>query len=74
MVFQNYALYPHLTVKQNILFSPAEPKGKGQAFKDEMDRRVQNAAQLVQITELMDRRPPSFPAVSSSVLPLPAPL
>ncbi len=74
MVFQNYALYPHLTVKQNILFPLQNLKGKDKLSKDEMDRRVQNAAQLVQITELMDRRPPSFPAVSSSVLPLPAPL
>ena len=57
MVFQNYALYPHLTVKQNILFPLQNLKGKDKLPKDEMDRRVQNAAQLVQITELMDRRP-----------------
>lgn len=57
MVFQNYALYPHLTVKQNILFPLQNLKGKDKLSKDEMDRRVQNAAQLVQITELMDRRP-----------------
>ena len=57
MVFQNYALYPHLTLKQNILFPLQNLKGKDKLSKDEMDRRVQNAAQLVQITELMDRRP-----------------
>ena len=57
MVFQNYALYPHLTVKQNILFPLQNLQGKDKLSKDEMDRRVQNAAQLVQITELMDRRP-----------------
>lgn len=57
MVFQNYALYPHLTVRQNILFPLQNLKGKDKLSKDEMDRRVQNAAQLVQITELMDRRP-----------------
>lgn len=57
MVFQNYALYPHLTVKQNILFPLQNLKGKDKLSKDEMDKRVQNAAQLVQITELMDRRP-----------------
>ena len=57
MVFQNYALYPHLTVKQNILFPLQNLKGKDKLSKDEMNKRVQNAAQLVQITELMDRRP-----------------
>ena len=57
MVFQNYALYPHLTVKQNILFPLQNLKGKDKLSRDEMDKRVQNAAQLVQITELMDRRP-----------------
>lgn len=57
MVFQNYALYPHLTVKQNILFPLQNLKGRDKLSRDEMDKRVQNAAQLVQITELMDRRP-----------------
>ena len=58
MVFQNYALYPHLTVKQNILFPLQNLKGKDKLSKDEMDRRVQNAAQLrVRSQTLMDRRP-----------------
>lgn len=57
MVFQNYALYPHLTVKQNILFPLQNLKWRDKLSRDEMDKRVQNAAQLVQITELMDRRP-----------------
>ena len=57
MVFQNYALYPHLTVKQNILFPLQNLKGKDKLSSSQMDERAQNAARLVQITELMDRRP-----------------
>ena len=57
MVFQNYALYPHLTVKQNILFPLQNLKGKDKLSRSQMDERAQNAARLVQITELMDRRP-----------------
>ena len=57
MVFQNYALYPHLTVKQNILFPLQNLRGKEKLSKSEMETRTKNAAHLVQIEELMDRRP-----------------
>ncbi|HIR26547.1 MAG TPA: ABC transporter ATP-binding protein [Candidatus Choladousia intestinigallinarum] len=57
MVFQNYALYPHLTVRQNILFPLQNLKGKDKLSKDEMNRRVENAAKLVQLEELMERKP-----------------
>ena len=57
MVFQNYALYPHLTVKQNILFPLENRKGKDRLSKEEMESRVMETARLVQIEELMDRRP-----------------
>ncbi|MFR8547557.1 MAG: ABC transporter ATP-binding protein [Lachnospiraceae bacterium] len=57
MVFQNYALYPHLTVKQNILFPLQNLKGKEKLSKEEMDRRTAQAAALVQIDGLMDRKP-----------------
>ena len=57
MVFQNYALYPHLTVKQNILFPLQNLKGKDKLSRSQMDDGAQNAARLVQITDLMDRRP-----------------
>jgi len=57
MVFQNYALYPHLTVRQNILFPLQNLKGKDKLSKDEMQRRADEAAHLVQLDELMDRRP-----------------
>lgn len=57
MVFQNYALYPHLTVKQNILFPLQNLKGKQRPSRSEMLSRAQEAAKLVQIDELMERRP-----------------
>ena len=57
LVFQNYALYPHLTVLQNILFPLENLKGKNKLSRDEMRRRAFEAAALVQIEELMERRP-----------------
>ena len=56
-VFQSYALYPHLTVLQNIMFPLENFKGKDKLTKDEMQRRALEAAKLVQIDELMDRKP-----------------
>jgi len=57
LVFQNYALYPHMTVKQNILFPLENLKGTDRLTKAEMQERAYNAAKLVQIDELMDRKP-----------------
>jgi inositol-phosphate transport system ATP-binding protein len=53
LVFQSYALYPHMTVAGNIAF----PLDMMRVAKDERTRRVRQAAALVQITELLDRRP-----------------
>ena len=57
LVFQNYALYPHLTVKQNILFPLQNLKGADKLSKEEMLKRAYETAKLVQIDELMDRKP-----------------
>ena len=57
LVFQNYALYPHLTVRQNILFPLENLKGEKKMTKQEMLLRADEAAHLVQIDELMDRKP-----------------
>ncbi len=57
LVFQNYALYPHMTVKQNILFPLQNLRGADKLSKDEMLKRAHEAAKLVQIDELMDRKP-----------------
>jgi inositol-phosphate transport system ATP-binding protein len=53
IVFQSYALYPHMTVRQNILF----PLRFKRAPADEKERRLAEAAGLVQIESLLDRLP-----------------
>jgi multiple sugar transport system ATP-binding protein len=53
MVFQNYALYPHMTVEQNIAF-PLRQKG---VKKAEAKEQVREAARLLSIEELLDRKP-----------------
>ena len=57
LVFQNYALYPHMSVKQNILFPLQNLKGDDKLPKDVMLEKAYQAAKLVQIDELMDRKP-----------------
>ena len=57
MVFQNYALYPHMTVRKNILFPLENLTGREKLSKEERNRRTLEAARLVQIEELMDRKP-----------------
>ena len=57
VVFQNYALYPHLSVKQNIIFPLQNLKGAEKLTKEQMDQKALEAAKLVQIEELLDRRP-----------------
>ena len=53
MVFQNYALYPHMTVYENMSFGLRLKK----VPKDEIARRVENAARILSITELLERKP-----------------
>ena len=57
LVFQNYALYPHMTVKQNILFPLQNLRGDDKMTKEDMLKRAEECAKLVQIDELMDRKP-----------------
>ena len=53
MVFQNYALYPHMTVFDNMAFSLKLKK----VPKDEIKKRVREAAEILDITEYLDRKP-----------------
>ena len=53
MVFQNYALYPHMTVYDNMAFGLKLRK----APKDEIDKMVRNAAKILDLTNLLDRKP-----------------
>lgn len=57
LVFQNYALYPHLTVRQNIMFPLENLRGADKLTKAEMAERTLAAAKLVQLEGLMDRKP-----------------
>jgi multiple sugar transport system ATP-binding protein len=53
MVFQSYALYPHMTVRRNIGY----PLRLAKTPKDEIDRRVEETADLLQLTDELERRP-----------------
>ncbi|MGI9647645.1 MAG: ABC transporter ATP-binding protein [Acidimicrobiia bacterium] len=53
MVFQNYALYPHMSVRDNMAFGLKMQKHK----KSEIKRRVNEAAEILEISEFLDRRP-----------------
>jgi multiple sugar transport system ATP-binding protein len=53
MVFQNYALYPHMSVYDNMAFGLKLRKMP----KDDIDRRVKEAAEVLEITEFLDRKP-----------------
>ena len=53
MVFQSYALYPHMSVRKNIAF----PLRMAKLSQDEIDKRVEAAAQVLNLTDYLDRRP-----------------
>ena len=53
MVFQNYALYPHMTVRENMAF----PLKLRKVPKDQINQRVEQAAQILDITQYLDRKP-----------------
>ena len=65
MVFQNYALYPHLSVYDNMAYGLKIQKIK----KDEIRRRVEKIAGVIGLEELLERKPPSCPAASASGSP-----
>ena len=53
MVFQSYALYPHMTVRKNIAF----PMRMAKMPKEEQDKRIASAAKALNLTDYLDRRP-----------------
>ena len=53
MVFQNYALYPHMTVAENMAFALKLRK----VPKEEIDKKVREAAEILDITQYLDRKP-----------------
>ena len=57
LVFQNYALYPHLTVYENIIFPLQNLKGSEKLSKEQMKEKAMEVAALVQIEDYLDRKP-----------------
>ncbi len=57
MVFQSYALYPHLTARQNIMFPLQNFRGEKKLSRSELEARAEEAARLVQIEQFLDRKP-----------------
>ena len=57
LVFQNYALYPHLTVQKNIMFPLGNLRGAEKLTRAQMEETALEAAKLVQIQDYMERRP-----------------
>jgi multiple sugar transport system ATP-binding protein len=53
MVFQNYALYPHMTVRENMAF----PLKLAKAPQEEIDKKVEEAARILDLTDHLDRKP-----------------
>src|SRR4051794_33985403 len=53
MVFQNYALYPHMTVRDNMAF----PLKLAKAPQEEIDKKVEEAARILDLTDHLDRKP-----------------
>jgi len=69
MVFQNIALFPHMDVYDNISFGLRLRKYD----QEEVDRRVEEAADIVQLEGMMDRMPKEMSGGSASALPSPVP-
>ena len=63
MVFQNYALYPHMSVYNNMAYGL---RNRGMA-RDEIDRRVREAARILELTAMLDRKPRQLSGGSASV-------
>ena len=57
LVFQNYALYPHLTALQNIMFPLENLKGEDKMAKEDIRAKAIEIAKLVQIEDYLDRKP-----------------
>jgi multiple sugar transport system ATP-binding protein len=66
MVFQSYALYPHMNVYENLRFGLVNQ----QLPKPEINARIRRAAEILQISELLDRRPAQLSGGQSQRLPL----
>ena len=60
MVFQDYALYPHMSVFDNIAFPLTVRRGKLRLSRRDIEERVLKVAKMLRIEELLDRKPPQL--------------
>ena len=57
MVFQSYALYPHMSIAENLSFGLRMTKGEGRLSDDEIVKRVQETAKLMELEDQLDKKP-----------------
>jgi multiple sugar transport system ATP-binding protein len=57
MVFQSYALYPHMTIAENLSFGLRMAKGEARLSDTEIVQRVQDTAKLMELTDQLDKKP-----------------
>ncbi len=57
MVFQSYALYPHMTIHENLSFGLRMEKGENRLPNEEIERRVKETAELLSLTEQLEKKP-----------------
>ncbi|MCH1527522.1 MAG: ABC transporter ATP-binding protein, partial [Candidatus Poseidoniaceae archaeon] len=57
MVFQSYALYPHMNIEDNLSFGLKRMKGEDKLSQEEIDSRVQEMAQMLGLSEELAKRP-----------------
>ncbi len=57
MVFQSYALYPHMSISDNLSFGLRMAKGDAKLSKDEIKVRVHEAAEMLELTDHLDKKP-----------------
>ena len=57
MVFQSYALYPHMTIAENLSFGLRMAKGEGRLSDEEIIKRVQETAKLMELEDQLDKKP-----------------
>ena len=57
MVFQSYALYPHMTIRNNLSFGLRMTKGELKLAKDEIDSRIQAISEVLELSDHLDKKP-----------------
>ena len=67
MVFQSYALYPHMSIRDNLSFGLRMMKGTEKLDADEISTRVKEIAQLLELDDHLDKKPKELSEVNANV-------